>query len=201
MLKKILIISALLFSSAVFAKGPIPEGKYTIDPMHSKLGFSIGHLVISTVEGRFNQFEGKMDVNKKVEKSKVNVTAEVTSIDTGVSKRDDHLKSPDFFDAAKFPKMTFVSKKITQNNENLKVLGTLKIKNVSKDVTFDMKYNGDVKDASGQEKIAFTGEAEISRKDFGITYGNMIEAGPAIGDAVKISLIIQAIKDVKPAKK
>lgn len=174
------------------AKVNVAPGTYNIDPMHSKVGFEIPHLVISTVEGTFGKFEGTITADKDITKSKVEVSIDAASINTGVDKRDEHLKSADFFDAAKNPKLTFVSKKITASGSGLKVLGTLTIKGVSKDVTLDASYLGQVKDGYGNEKIAFKAKTKISRKEFGLTWNNMVEAGPVVGDQVEIQLNIQA---------
>lgn len=195
---------AVTLPLSVFAAGKtLPEGKFNIDPMHSKVGFEIPHLVISSVEGKFNKFEGVINVDKSADKSKVEFSAEISSIDTGVTKRDDHLKSPDFFDAKKFPKMSFSSTKVSLADDILTIVGTLKIKDKSNPVTITAKYLGEVKDGYGQDKIAFKGSTKINRKEFGLTWSSAVEAGPVVGDEVEISLIIQAAKEVAkaPAKK
>lgn len=196
---KTLILSSLvtLASLSAFAKN-IPAGTYNIDPAHSKLGFEIPHLVISTVEGRFAKFDGSLTVDSKLDKSKANVSIDVTSISTENKDRDDHLKSPDFFDVAKYPKMTFVTKKVIGNGDNLKIVGDLTLKGKTKEVTLDVKYLGDVKDGYGNSKVAFSATGKINRKDFGLTWSSMVEAGPVVGDEVTLVLKIQA---AKPADK
>lgn len=198
---KTVIVSLVMMFSTVAMAAQVPAGVYNIDPMHSKVGFNVDHLVISSVDGRFETFEGKIEVNEKIEKSKVEVSINTDSISTAVAKRDEHLKSADFFDAAKFPKITFVSKKVTATKDGLQVVGKLTIKKVSKDVTLNVVYAGKVKDGYGQDKVAFKGQTEISRKDFGITYGTAVEAGPVIGDKVTISLVVQAVASAPAAKK
>lgn len=197
-------ILALALPLTSFAAGKtLPEGKFNIDAMHSKVGFEIPHLVISSVEGKFNKFDGVITVDKAADKSKVEFSADINSIDTGVAKRDDHLKSPDFFDAKKFAKMTFTSTKVTLADDTLTIVGTLKIKDKSNPVTITAKYLGEVKDGFGQDKIAFKGSTKINRKEFGLTWSQAVEAGPVVGDEVQISLNIQAAKDAPkaPAKK
>src|SRR5690242_11136976 len=108
---KSLVMAACLLPAFALASEKITPGKYTVDTSHSKVGFEISHLVISTVEGRFNDFQGGMKLADAFEKSTVDTTIDVNSIDTGNSKRDSHLKGEDFFDAAKYPKITFKSKK------------------------------------------------------------------------------------------
>lgn len=190
----ILPLTLALAMPALAAKATtsIAPGTYNIDPMHSKVGFEIPHLVISTVEGKFNSFEGQIVIDKDLAKSKVEATVQTASVDTGVGKRDEHLKSADFFDAAKYPTMKFVSKKIVANGKDLKVTGTLTLKNVSQEVTLDASYLGQVKDGYGNDKIAFKAKTKIDRKKFGLTWSNMVEAGPVVGDEVEIELNIQA---------
>lgn len=183
---------ALALPVLSFAKVQIAPGTYNIDPMHSKIGFEIPHLVISTVEGKFEKFDGKIIADKDLTKSKVEVNIDAASINTAVEKRDEHLKSADFFDVAKHPKLTFTSKKVTASGNGLKIQGTLSIKGVSKDVTLDANYLGQVKDGYGNEKIAFKAKTKINRKEFGLTWSNMVEAGPVVGDDVEIQLNIQA---------
>ncbi len=192
-----LAIAALGFSISVFAESKIEEGKYNIDPMHSKVSFEIPHLVISSVEGSFKQFGGVIDLNKDFAKSKADVAVEIASIDTGVKDRDDHLKSPDFFDQAKHAQMTFKSKKISGKAEDFKLTGDLTIKGVTKSVTFEGKFLGNVTDGYGNRKAAFKATTKINRKDFGLTWGKMVEAGPVVGDEVEIKLNVQAAKEVK----
>lgn len=201
-LKQITIASLLTLALPLSAK-TIPTGKYNIDSMHSKVGFEIPHLVISSVEGKFDKFEGVIEVESKIEKSKVEMSVDISSISTGVTKRDDHLKSPDFFDAKKYPKLSFTSTKVTQTEDALTVTGNLKIKDKTKEVTLDLKYLGEVKDGYGQDKIAFKGKTKINRKEFGLTWSQAVEAGPIVGDEVEISLNIQAAKAqvAAPAKK
>lgn len=173
------------------------ESKYEIDPAHSKVGFEVPHLVISSVEGKFTDFKGTVELNEKdFARSKVTAEVNVSSIDTGVKKRDDHLRSKDFFEVAKHPKMKFVSKKVVGKKSNFKMTGDLTIKGKTKPVTFEGKYLGTVKDGYGNLKAAFNASAKIKRKDFGLTWDNMVEAGPVVGDEVTISLKVQAAKPI-----
>nr|BFD58720.1 YceI family protein [Bdellovibrio sp. CKG001]BFD62145.1 YceI family protein [Bdellovibrio sp. HM001] len=197
---KSLILSSLvtLASLSAFAGQSIPAGSYNIDPAHSKIGFEIPHLVISTVEGRFSKFDGSLVVDSKLEKSKASLNVDVASISTENKDRDDHLKSADFFDVAKNPKMTFVTKKVIGTPEALKIVGDLTIKGKTKEVTLDVKYLGDVNDAYGNNKVAFSATGKINRKDFGLNWSSVVEAGPVVGDEVTLILKIQA---AKPAAK
>lgn len=193
------VSNVTLAKSAGKSSGPV-AGNYALDPMHSSVGFEIPHLVVSTVEGKFKVFEGTVDVQPDFSNSKLNASVDIASLDTGTEKRDDHLKSPDFFDVKKFAKMTFVSSKIKGKPENFKLEGDLTIRDKTKKVTFDAKYLGAVKDGYGNEKIAFRATTKINRKDFGLTWSSVVEAGPVVGDEVTIELKIQAAK-IKPEAK
>jgi len=197
------VLASLLtaFSFSTFAADAVPAGSYAIDTAHSKIGFEIPHLVISTVEGRFNKFDGTILVDPKLEKSKVNLSIDVSSVDTGNGDRDTHLKSPDFFDAAKSPKINFVSKKISGTTDDLKVTGDLTIKGVTKEVTLDGKYLGTVTDPYGNNKIVFTASTKINRKDFNLTWSKVVEAGPVVGDQAELKFRIEANKPSATAKK
>lgn len=200
-------VTTSLFTASVLSLTPVAQaaayapGAYTIDPMHSKFGFEIPHLVISTVEGRFNAFQGELVLGAPFSKSTAQAEAEVASIDTGVKDRDNHLKSPDFFDADKNPKLTFKSKRFEGKPENFKLVGDLTIKGVTREVTFTGKYLGAVKDAYGNEKVAFDASTKIDRKAFGLTWGKVVEAGPVVGDQVAIRLKLQATKAAPVATK
>jgi polyisoprenoid-binding protein YceI len=185
-----------LMVSICSAETKVEIGKYQIDSMHSKVGFEVSHLVISTVEGSFKEFSGDVELDSDFTKSKVSTDVEINSIDTGVSKRDDHLKSADFFDAKNHSKMTFKSTQITGTPEAFKLIGDLTIRGKKKSVTFDGKYLGAVTDGYGNRKVAFKATTKISRKEFGLKWSSTVEAGPVVGDEVTISLNIQAGKVV-----
>lgn len=191
-------LTSLLMLTALNANAATaPErGSYKIDPMHSKVGFEVTHLAISTVEGKFNSFDGTIEIAEKFEQSKVTAVVEINSIDTGVAKRDTHLKSADFFDAAKFPKMTFKSTAITGSPESFKLTGDLTIRGKTKPVTFEAKYTGSAVDSSNNLKVAFSAKTKISRKEFGVT-----GSGTVVGDEVTIDFKIEAAKPVAKTDK
>lgn len=190
-------ILALALSSTVNAAGPakLEAAKYNIDPMHSSVGFEIPHLVISTVEGKFKTFSGVLVVDPKFTKSTLEAEVDIASIDTAVADRDNHLKSPDFFDVAKYPKMTFKSTSIAGSEKSFKLTGDLTIKGKTKKVTFDGSYKGSAADAYGNTKAAFTATTKIKRQDFDLTWSKLVEVGPVVGDEVTIQLKIQAAKE------
>jgi polyisoprenoid-binding protein YceI len=178
------------------AASALAPAVYDLDLMHSSINFEIPHLVISSVEGKFKNFSGKVTADAKFTNSKVEAEADIASIDTSVADRDNHLKSPDFFDAAKYPKMTFKSTSITGNEKSFKLIGDLTIKGITKKVTFTGAYKGAVKDAYGNNKIAFAAETKINRQDYGLTWSKAVEAGPVVGDEVTITLKIQAAQQI-----
>lgn len=196
-LNKKTLFAGLIFLTMAYGKEKYEPGKYNVDGMHSKVGFEVAHLVISTVEGVFTKYEGVIQLDKEFKKSKVDVKIDADSINTQVAKRDEHLKSPDFFDAAKYPKLSFQSLEIKGSPDKFKLIGNLTIKDQTKKVTFDAKYLGEVKDGYGQLKAAFEASTEISRKEFGLTWNNAVEAGPVVGDKVKIILKIQSALEVE----
>ncbi|WP_413558203.1 YceI family protein [Bdellovibrio sp. HCB209] len=182
-----------LLSASAFAKS-IPAGTYSVDPAHSKIGFEVPHLVIATVEGHFKKFDGSITIDPKLEKSKANLNVDVGSIDTDNADRDGHLKSPDFFDAAKYGKLSFVVKKVIGTADDLKLVGDLTLKGKTKEVTLAVKYLGEVKDAYGNDKIAFTATGKINRQDYGLSWSKAVEAGPVVGDEITLNIRIQAAK-------
>lgn len=196
-----LLAPTLLLSQVAVADAPkIPEGIYKIDVAHSKVGFEVAHLVVATVEGKFSEFEGTLNIDPKLDKSKLDVSIKAASVNTDNKDRDEHLRSPDFFDAKKHDKLTFKSKKITGTADNLKVAGDLTIHGVTKPVVLDAKYTGGVKDPWGNERVAFRASTKINRKDYGLSWSNAVEIGPVVGDEVILDLRVEAIKE-KVAKK
>lgn len=191
--KKTVLILALgiLFSSVhVFAAMSYVKGKYDIDPVHTRVSFLIPHFVISVVEGRFNDVKGEFNLAEPFTNSSASVTVAIQSIDTGVQKRDDDLRSKNFFEVVKYPTMKFVTKSVTGTPDSFKVTGALSIKDVTKDVTFDGKYAGTLKDPWGNQRASLQLTGKINRRDFHINYSEMSELGPGIGDEVTIRIFV-----------
>lgn len=189
------MVLVLLTSSVSLASTPkIEGGKYSLDAAHSKVGFDVSHLVIASVEGRFNGVTGEIEMGKKIEDTKITAKVDIKTVNTGNGDRDKHLMSPEFFDAEKFPEMTFVSKSVSGKAEALKIKGDLTMHGVTKAVVLDGKYAGVANDPFGNTKIAFQAKGKINRKDFGLTWSKMVEAGPVVGDEVMIELKVEAGK-------
>jgi polyisoprenoid-binding protein YceI len=171
---------------------------WNIDADHSNVGFKVRHLMVSNVKGSFEKFTGSVDINDKdITKSKVEVTIDTNSINTNVQKRDEHLRSPDFFDVAKFPTMTFVSKKVAKaGKDKLKVTGDLTLHGVTKEVVLDVDaLSKESKDPWGNMRRGTTATTKINRKDFGLVWNKALETGGvAVGEEVLITLEIEMIK-------
>ncbi|MFO0592616.1 MAG: YceI family protein [Polyangiaceae bacterium] len=170
---------------------------FTIDAAHSHVNFSVRHLVVAKVRGRFTKFSGAFAFDPAAPaQSHVAVSIDVNSIDTSDAQRDGHLKSPDFFDAENHKEITFKSKSVEGKGSDFKVTGDLTIHGVTKEVTLDVEYAGISKDPWGNEKAGFEAKTTINRKDFGLVWNAVLETGGvAVGEDVKIELDIEALKD------
>ncbi|HYV17774.1 MAG TPA: YceI family protein [Verrucomicrobiae bacterium] len=195
--------AALVLSAAVaagLATGTVRADAYSIDPSHSNMGFTIRHF-FSRVPGHFTKFEGTISYDTQdVTKSTVNVSIDTASINTEEPKRDAHLKSADFFDAEKFPKITFVSNKVTAVSPNkLKVDGTLTIRGVAKPVSLDVDILGTGPDGWGGVRSGFEAKTKINRMDYGVSWNKAIEGGGTVlSEDVDITLNVEAIRQAPP---
>lgn len=185
-------IIALALPSFVFAS------TWNIDPEHSNVGFKVRHMMVSNVKGNFDKHTGIIDINDKdISKSKVEVSIDTNSINTNMQKRDEHLRSADFFDVAKYPKMTFVSRKVAKaGKDKLKVTGDLSLHGVTKELVLDVEGpSKESKDPWGNIRKGATATAKINRKDFGLIWNAALETGGvAVGEEITITLEIEMIK-------
>jgi polyisoprenoid-binding protein YceI len=168
-----------------------PSTSYAVDKAHSEAVFQVRHLV-TRVRGRFTDFSGTIQFDEThLEQSKVALTINAASVDTGTADRDTHLKSDDFFAVDKFPTLTFVSSRIVKKDaERFDVVGTFTIRDVSKEITF----LGRAKDPWGNARVGFEGEITVNRKDYGLAWNATLETGGfLVGDEVKITVSLQAI--------
>ncbi|RPH42853.1 MAG: polyisoprenoid-binding protein [Planctomycetota bacterium] len=169
---------------------------WLIDDVHTHIGFSVKHMMVSTVRGQFKTYRGTVNLDPSdFERSTFEGEVDVGSIDTGVAQRDDHLRTSDFFDAEEFPTLTFRNTKVTKTGENtFDVMGDLTIRGVTKPVTLHMTFLGKARDPWGNERVGFEGELKINRKDYGLMWNAALETGGfLVGDEVKINLQIQAV--------
>lgn len=166
-----------------------------IDKSHSEVGFSIKHLMISNVKGKFQNYSGDLEFDPQTKSfTKFNATVEAASIDTANEKRDKHLRSEDFFNVTKFPELTFKMNSYESDGDEGVLKGDLTIHGVTKKVKLNVEYNGMIKDHRGNTKAGFTIEGKINRKDFGLTWNKALEAGGVVvGDKVKIQIELEAL--------
>ena len=172
-------------------------GDYTIDPAHTRLGFSARHAMVTTVRGQFGDFTGTAHIDTaNPAASKVALTIQTASIDTGVADRDGHLKSGDFFDAEANPEITFVSTKVERDGDDWVVTGDLAIKGVSKPVTIDFESTGSALDPFGNLRVGFEGATSINRKDWGLVWNAALETGGVlVSEKIKLEFDVSAIQN------
>ena len=171
--------------------------KWSIDPMHSEVQFKVKHLVISTVSGFFKSFEGTLETeNDDFENANIYFALNIDSIDTNQSQRDEHLKSPEFFDAGQFPQITFKSTSFKKTDDDeFKLTGDLTVKGITKTVSLDAEFGGSTDDFYGNTKAGFEVSGKINRKDFGLTWEGVTEAGSVVvGDDIKLLINVQFAK-------
>ena len=193
-MKKIkLVVAIVLLTASVM----VAQTKWIFDRAHTKIGFSVTHMVINEIEGYFKDFNGTVVTNSdNFINAKIKFTVNVNSINTDNSQRDKHLKSDDFFNAKKFPKMIFVSKSLKKiKGKKYKMKGDLTIRDITKEVELDVKFNGIIKDPWGNVRAGFSLEGEINRFDFNLKWSKLLETGSLIvGKNVTILAKIELIK-------
>lgn len=170
---------------------------WKIDPTHSEVQFKVKHLVISTVTGSFGSFDGQIEADgDNFENAKATFTADIDSISTNNEDRDNHLKSEDFFNAEKYPQLKFESKNFEKTGDGeYKVTGELTIRDVTKEIELDVVHGGTVGDPYGQTKAGFEVNGTINRKEFGLTWSAVTEAGNVVvGDQIKLQLNVQFVQ-------
>jgi len=170
-------------------------GTWTIDPEHSEIGFSVRHLMVSKVRGKFTRFSGEIETGKQPGDSRVTATIELDSVDTGAPDRDEHLRSADFFEVAAHPTMTYRSTGVRIERDGNYVLeGDLTLKGVTLPVSLRLEVGGFGPDPHGGIRAGFTASGEIRRSDFGVAFNPVMETGGAlVGDKVQLNIEIEAI--------
>ena len=170
---------------------------WSIDKTHSNVDFQVKHLMISTVRGHFRDFDGTLTIDEEQpENSSVSVAIDIASVDTNEPNRDAHLRSNDFFNAERYPKMTFVSRRLERDGDRrFSLTGDLTIRDVTREVVLEGEYEGRVVDPWGNERAAFNARTEIERDDFDVRWNQTLDAGGfVLGNKVKISLYVEAVK-------
>ena len=193
----------LTLGALAFAASAVAQGTYTIDPQHSAAEFSVRHLMISNVKGEFTKVSGTIVYDpKNPAAAKIDAVIEVNSISTREPQRDAHLKSPDFFDTAKFPTIAFQSKQVWKSNGKLQVKGDLTMHGVTHEVVLDVDGpTAEVKDPWGNPRLGASATTKIDRKNWGLVWNKALEAGGVmIGDEVTITIDIEATRKVAGGK-
>ena len=170
---------------------------YAIDAGHSSAEFSVKHMMISTVKGVFRDVQGAINIDEAApERSQVEATIATASVETGVGLRDDDLRSDNFFNAEQYPQISFRSTAVEPvDGDTWRVKGDLTIRDVTREVVLDTEFGGKAADPWGSERIGFTAETSVNRRDFGLNYNAVLETGGVVvGDKVKITLHIEAVR-------
>lgn len=186
-------ITAIVLSAAMILAVGAQANTWQVDKVHSSVGFTVSHMTISKVRGRFNDFSGELNFDGKDLKSgSIAFTVKVSSIDTDDEDRDGHLKSDDFFNAETYPDISFKSKKVIPGEgEEFKLVGDLTIRDITKEVTFDCEYHGMI-EMKGSKKGGFSAETTINRHDFKVAFNRALEGGGlVVGNDVKLSLELE----------
>jgi len=172
---------------------------WNIDTVHSGINFSVRHMVVSKVRGRFGKFSGELAIDDDdLTRSAVNVAIEAASIDTGNAQRDGHLRSADFFDVEAFPELRFRSTRIDKRGDDrYAVVGQLTIRDVTREVSLDVEFGGRARDPWGNERVGFVATASVDRKEFGLRWNQALETGGVlVGDRIDIELELQGVRAV-----
>jgi polyisoprenoid-binding protein YceI len=192
-MKRILAALAAVLAPALVLAEPVT---WNIDSSHTQANFTVRHLVISNVRGEFRNTTGVVKIDDKdPSKSSVEAVIDATSINTREDKRDAHLRSADFFDVEKHPKITFKSTKVEKAGQGYKVTGDLTMRGVTKPVVLDVSaLTPDVKDMGGNIRRGLSAKTTVNRRDYGLNWSKMVEAGPVVGDEVKIEIDAELVK-------
>ena len=173
---------------------------WSIDATHSTIEFAVKHMMMTTVRGRVGGVRGTLEIDpEQPAASSALVELDTASLETGAEQRDAHLRSPDFFDVAQFPTITFATRRVegarAEEGASFRVVGDLTIRGVTREVTLDATYEGRGRDPWGGERVSFTAEGKIDRRDFGLTWNAALETGGVlVSNDVKIRLDVQAVR-------
>ncbi len=170
-------------------------GRWSIDPVHSEVGFSVRHMMVSKVRGKFTRYQVELVTADNPLDSSVTATIELDSIDTGAPDRDNHLRSADFFEVEKYPTMTFKSRGVRQSGDRFILDGDLTLKGLTRPVTLDLELGGFGPDPYGGTRAGFSATGQIKRSDFGVDFNAALETGGlVVGDKVDLSLEIELVR-------
>ena len=182
------LLLPLLFTAAV----PDDVQRFEIDRTHSRVGFAVRHMGVATVRGEFRDFEGHLLLNTAdITKSTVSIVIRTATIDTGNERRDNHLRSDDFFNAEQYPTITFETRRVEQGADGYVLVGDLTIRDVAKEVHIPFELNGPIT-LDGRQRLGAEGSVQVNRKDFKLMWNNMVEGVNVVSDDVRIELAIEA---------
>jgi len=189
------IFAAALLTVLVAALPALAADTYNFDKAHTRIGFTAQHLVISSVDGRFKDFDGVIVVDPDITKSSVKITIKTASVDTDNESRDNDLRNSEFLDVAKFPEMTFVSDKIEKRGDGYVAIGTFTLKGISKKIELPFTFAGPITDPWGMQRVAAKASTKINRQDYGVKYNQAMKDGSAlVGNEVTLNLTVEATK-------
>jgi polyisoprenoid-binding protein YceI len=182
--------------STVSSSTAIPAGTWAVDPTHSNVGFAVKHMGIATVRGAFTDFDGTIEVGEDLTTAKAYGTVKAASVDTNEPQRDEHLRSPDFFDAERYPELRFESTSIEAlDDEEFRITGRLTIHGVAKEIVLHAAVQGTDIDLLGNERVGLEVSGQLSRTDYGMRFSQALGSGNmVVGDKVNLALDISAIK-------
>jgi polyisoprenoid-binding protein YceI len=174
----------------------IPTGTWSVDPAHSSVAFAVKHMGIASVRGVFNEFEGTLEIGENLSSAKAYGTVKVQSVDTNEAQRDDHLRSPDFFDAAQYPEITFESTGIQEiGQDEFEITGRLTIHGITQEIVLHAELQGTDQDPWGNQRVGLEITGQLSRGDYGMKFNQALGSGNMlVGDKVKLFLDISAVK-------
>jgi polyisoprenoid-binding protein YceI len=183
-------------STTVSTQTLIPTGTWNIDPAHSKVGFAVKHMGIATVRGEFTEFEGALQIGEDLSSASISGTVKAQSVDTNEPQRDEHLRSADFFDAARFPELRFESTSIEAlDDEEFRITGQLTIHGVTDEIVLHAEVQGTDVDPWGNERVGLEVTGQLSRGDYDMKFNQALGSGNMlVADKVKLALDISAVK-------
>ncbi len=178
------------------AAGAVPTGEWLVDTSRSSVAFAVKHMLVATVNGRFHEFDGVLEMGAAADSSRASGTVKAASIDTSEPVRDGHLRSsPDFFDVERYPEIAFKSTRIEQRGGGrLRIVGELTMRGITREIELAAQLGGTTGEAAGEERVELELRGELNRRDFGLTWNQALETGGALlGNKVKIALAISAL--------
>jgi len=201
---RVLLLTGIVLSVGFgYATASFAEmAKWKLDHDHSSLGFQVAHMVVSKTNGKFTEYSGVVEMDAEAQEFKsIEAVIQTASVTTDHQKRDDHLRSPDFFDVQKFPTMTYKMKSYKKTGDQYVALGDLTLLGVTQEIILVGTFNGVAQDPWGNTRAGFTAEGTINRKDYGMKFSKLLDSGGMlVGDEVKIKLEIEVIKEKKAEK-